>query len=393
MRIEMLRAAKGDCLLIHGGTEAEPALILVDGGPGGTYEDSLRPRLMELRDERGLGDGDPLVIDVVIVSHVDDDHINGVIDLFAEMHEAALQARPRLFEVKALWHNSFDDVLGNDEVKAAAAQFGRASFAPMAADAVDQTQWDAAMLLAGIDQGQKLRDLAAALDIEPNADFPEALIQVPDAGRLTSTVGGILFTVIAPRTEELAALQKKHDQWLRKRRERGRPVTPSSFLQALTDTSVANLSSIVLLAEHDGRTILLTGDARSDYLLLGLDKTGLPAADGTLDVEILKMPHHGSDRNVDGDFFRRVRADTYLFSGDGEHGNPERQTVEMLLEARPETPMTLMFTYPLAIVDAQRAREHTGAPWSDAKHALSALLVPAPAAVAVVEGTEAGVRL
>ena len=62
-----------------------PCLILVDGGPGGTYQDHLRPRLMELRDERGLDHFTPLVIDLVIVSHVDDDHINGILDLFREM--------------------------------------------------------------------------------------------------------------------------------------------------------------------------------------------------------------------------------------------------------------------------------------------------------------------
>ena len=52
------------------------------------------------------------------------------------------------------------------------------------------------------------------------------------------------------------------------------------MLQSLTDESVANLSSIVLLAERDGRTALLTGDARSDFVVKGLEEIGLiaPAA-------------------------------------------------------------------------------------------------------------------
>jgi len=53
MKFEFLPAFQGDCFLIHAGTDAEPCLILVDGGPGGTYEQHLRPRLMEIREGRG----------------------------------------------------------------------------------------------------------------------------------------------------------------------------------------------------------------------------------------------------------------------------------------------------------------------------------------------------
>ena len=42
---------------------------------------------------------------------------------------------PPLFEVRGLWHNSFDEIIGNDEVTAEAAQFGAASFAPLIEEA------------------------------------------------------------------------------------------------------------------------------------------------------------------------------------------------------------------------------------------------------------------
>ena len=51
-------------------------------------------------------------------------------------------------------------------------------------------------------------------------------------------------------------------------------------------------------------------------------------------VDVLKVPHHGSSNNLDDDFFERIIADHYVFSGDGEHGNPERETLEMLFKAR-----------------------------------------------------------
>src|SRR4030095_828688 len=98
MRFEFLPAFKGDCFFIHAGTDAKPVLILVDGGPGGTYQNHLRPRLMELRDDRGCTTSPPLVTAWVIVSHVDDDHINGILGLFREIRQAVLANDPPLFQ-------------------------------------------------------------------------------------------------------------------------------------------------------------------------------------------------------------------------------------------------------------------------------------------------------
>ena len=91
-----------------------------------------------------------------------------------------------------------------------------------------------------------------------------------------------------------------------------------------------------MLAEVGKKRILFTGDARGDKVLAGLELAGLLKADGksTMHVDIFKVPHHGSDRNVDPIFFRRITADHYVFSGNGEHGNPERETLQMFLDER-----------------------------------------------------------
>lgn len=413
MRFEFLPAFKGDCFLIHAGTEEAPVLILVDGGPAGTWEQHLRPRLQTLRDERiaaGLiGDYDPLVIDLVIVSHVDDDHINGVIDMFREVFEMAKADETSPFDIRGLWHNSFDEVIGNDEVTVGAAQFGAASFAPLMDEAEDQKTFDAGLILQSVSQGHELRELAGpeGLDIPINAGFP-TLIRTTEGEITTRELGGIALTVIGPRPAELAELQEKHDDWLEEQKRKGTPITPGSMLQSLTDKSVANLSSIVLLAERDGRKALLTGDARSDFVMKGLEETGLIEPGGSLEVDLLKMPHHGSDRNVDEDFLARVTAPAYLFTGNGEHGNPERGTFEMLAKVRPDAEMKLYLTYKVETIDHERrnvheherakelARQAAGTlkppkaprpPWSDADHGLASLIAALPPNIAVVEPT------
>jgi hypothetical protein len=412
MRFEFLPAFKGDSFLIHGGTEAEPVLILVDGGPSGTYEQHLRKRLESLREERVdagiIEEGDPLAIDLVIVSHVDDDHINGVIDLFREVFEAVKDDPNAVppFAIGGLWHNSFDEIVGNDEVAAEAAQFGAASFAPLVEEAEDQKAFDAGLILQSVAQGHELRSLAKELDIPINEGFG-GLIRTAQGSATKRELGGITLTVVGPRPAELAELQETHDKWLEAQRKAGKPVTPTSMLQSLTDESVANLSSIVLLAESGGRTALLTGDARSDFVVKGLEEIGLMPG-GSLAVDLLKMPHHGSDRNVDEDFLTRVTAPAYLFTGNGEHGNPERATFEMLAKTRPDAEMKLHLTYKVAEIDPERKHVHAqerrkelkrqsegktmapGSPrpeWSDEAHSLKSFIATLPPNIQVVEPT------
>ena len=66
--------------------------------------------------------------------------------------------------------------------------------------------------------------------------------------------------------------------------------------------------------------------------------------DGTCHVDLLKLPHHGSDHNVSTEFFRQVTADHYVVSGNGEHGNPEIATLQMLSDARGQDEFTLYLT-------------------------------------------------
>ena len=51
--------------------------------------------------------------------------------------------------------------------------------------------------------------------------------------------------------------------------------------------------------------MLLTGDARGDKILEGMELAGLLEKDGKRHVDILKVPHHGSDNNMETIFFKR----------------------------------------------------------------------------------------
>ena len=91
--------------------------------------------------------------------------------------------------------------------------------------------------------------------------------------------------------------------------------------------------------------MLLTGDARGDFIMEDLERDKLLPKTKPMHLDILKVPHHGSDRNVDISFFERITADHYIISGDGEHGNPERETLEMIERARGTDDYTIYFTF------------------------------------------------
>ena len=84
--LEALEAKHGDCLILHyGENEKQPNFILIDGGPAGVYKGTLRPRLEEIKEKWHPDEALPL--QMVMVSHIDDDHINGVLALTKELIE------------------------------------------------------------------------------------------------------------------------------------------------------------------------------------------------------------------------------------------------------------------------------------------------------------------
>jgi hypothetical protein len=358
--LDVIRAGKGDCLMLHCGSKKEPSLIMIDGGPSGIYARHLRPRIERIRKASKLDDETPLSVDVLMVSHVDDDHIQGVLDLTSELRDQRANREPQLLSVRSLWHNTFDDLLSTTPKELdAAAGFGAAALSGTIEVAGDE-ELDAAKVLASIPQGRTLRDDAAFLSKgtqfwKLNQEFKGKLIVAADPVKKLTLDGGVTMTVIGPMQHELVDLQRDHDEWLRQQKKSARKRAESS-LAAFIDASVTNLSSLVLLAQAGRKRMLLTGDARGDKILDGLQSAGLLKAgtSSTMHVDLLKVPHHGSANNVETSFFERVTADHYVFSGNGEHGNPERETLEMLFAARGKEPFVMHFTYPFDEVDAGR---------------------------------------
>jgi hypothetical protein len=357
--LDVVRARKGDSILLHYGSKDDPRLAIIDGGPKAVYAPHLKPRLEQIKRARGLGKNEPLVVDLLMVSHVDDDHIQGILDLTRDL----IQDNPQFAQILGFWHNSFENIIGQVPQQLTASfkqQFGAASMngeppPDMTLD-VDEDEVvvvSSLKVLASIQQGAQLRsDIKNKLKAELNADFDGGLVLAKEGGQAVELDEGVTFTVVGPMEAELKNLYAKHQEWLKDLDAGGQ--SAEDVLAAYVDKSVPNLSSIVVLAEAGGKRILLTGDARGDKILEGLEMTGLLEENGTIEIDVLKVPHHGSANNVDEDFYERIIARHYVFSGNGEHGNPDRESFEMLLRARGDGDYVIHLTYPVGELDAGR---------------------------------------
>jgi hypothetical protein len=334
---EALRAKHGDALILHSGTKASPQLTVIDGGPAGVFNDALRPRLEELRNERELSPTTPLPIELMMVSHIDDDHITGLLELVRQLNERREAGQPRPWQIKRFWHNSFDDILGNTDPRIASAGSSMNT-----ASLGEFLQPHGSLLLAGVKQGRELRKLLDALALAGNNPF-KGLIIAGERGKRV-LIGDLAITVVGPDKTNLLALQKKWDKEIKPLLKKEKSKKALAEIAAYVDESVHNLSSIVVLVEAQKKRLLLTGDGRGDHTLEGLKATGL-LKNGKLTVDVLKVPHHGSVRDVDKDYFQTIVAEHYVISADGKYKNPDIDTLRMISAARPDDDFTVHLTY------------------------------------------------
>jgi len=327
IHFEALQARYGDCFLLRWSNDK---IAVIDGGPSGVYP-ILRKRL------NALARGNKLAINLMMVSHIDDDHINGLLALMRDLRDQKTSRQPLSYDVKRFWFNSFEDLIG-----AKGKRSSDASLSALASDAAAMNDWanhlkEAHAVLASVGQGRQLRDLIALFGLDGNQPIDD----FAQGSNKSVEIDGLTISVVGPIDDQLEALRK---EWKKA------PISKKAQLAAYLDTSTTNLSIIVCLVEFEQRRILLTGDARGDYILDGLRRYG-HLSEGKLALDLLKVPHHGSDRDSAPDFFKALPAKHYVISADGTYDNPDKDTLKWLIEARGSETYTVHLTNRLPWMD------------------------------------------
>lgn len=320
-KLHVVQAEFGDCLILEFGTASSPRYILVDGGPEHIYDQFLGPELQKIAAQGAK-------LEAVILSHIDNDHVIGLLDFLAELKKEKDEGKTEYLGVKALWHNTFSRTIGqgNDiEVRL------KSMLATAAAASLTMTATD--MTVKGVGEGERLLRFANQLNIPVNPGFAGGVVLV-DSSPNPQRFDNLSLRVVGPTRADLDRLKKEWLAWLDQ--NEGAIASADPALAATADTSKPNLSSIMVLGAAEGKTVLLTGDGLGAHLLNNLKQSGLLDAKGQLHVNVLKMPHHGSVRNVSLDFLKQITADQYIISANGKDGNPDPDTLNWLVEAAKE---------------------------------------------------------
>jgi beta-lactamase superfamily II metal-dependent hydrolase len=357
LSLQMLPAGCGDCLWIEYGPPGNARIVIIDGGVLATAS-ALRHRIAKACHERGVA---RLDVELLVVTHIDNDHILGIIELLKSpdarisVKDVWFNGRPQLVQLAR--GRSMEAGARSRRSKPSGNLLGDSTNAERDPDELDDTAATELNLL-GISQGDELSRLLAQLALPWNqhACWMGAPIMIRDDGPLPVAYlpGDLRLTLLGPtqrRLRKLCALWSdiadgvnntstiepdstnllgRRDTWppVWEERERG-------------DSSVANGSSIMLLAEYGPHALLLAGDGYAPDLCVAIERLGrgVNGASAPLPIAAFKLPHHGSENNITRRLIETVNCQRYLISTDGSHhGHPDHQALLRILRYSPKHP-------------------------------------------------------
>lgn len=300
LKLYTLPAHNGDCLLLEFlGTDGQLHYIWTDGGLVKSYREFGGAVAKQL-----ISQG--VKLDLLIVTHVDQDHIGGILAMCND------EDIPKDW-VQQFWFNS-------GELLSAMFQEPPGSNRGISLAELDEAS-------RSIGQGVRLEDY-----LRTNGNWH----QLPIKRYHTHSFHGADISVLTPST---SALKRLHREW-RKETSHERSLDPNDYslsLEALyrrperSDASIVNGSSISYIFEYHQTRILMLGDAWAADVAEALNLLGYTKEE-PLRLDAVKLSHHASRASISADLLNRIDCDTFVISTDGSrHQLPHKETFARIL--------------------------------------------------------------
>ncbi|MFB4820360.1 ComEC/Rec2 family competence protein [Enterobacter hormaechei subsp. xiangfangensis] len=281
--INILDAGHGDCILL----DFTHTLILIDSGPKEfLIRRSVITKLKELLSERA--------IDIAVVTHNDDDHIGG----YEYIISSGIKINRFIFNSLNLISNIFK----TDE-----------------------------------------RQISYNQDINLDLYLKEQNISV-ETLRWQSEPIVINNIKIIPLTPEISALERMHNDHLRKTLpqissfEETEPTLDECINDIfngndkfIPDKSITNRTSLSFIVEYNHFRGVFLGDAWATDVVSALKSSNIK-----LDFNVVKLSHHGSEKNTTSDLIQLLGETEYIICADkSKHNHPNNKTIARILVQYP----------------------------------------------------------
>ncbi|MEZ4774011.1 MAG: Zn-dependent hydrolase [Bacteroidia bacterium] len=300
VKFASLPANNGDTLLLgfedHAGSSH---YIWIDGGLVKSYQNYHKDFLKRMHEANAS-------IDLLVVTHVDQDHIGGVL---AFCNDATF---PKDW-IKQFWFNS-----------------------GVLLSAYFNQQPDNSRAVALPDTGDKSRSLAQGISLE---DFLEENgnwhTQPVMTGQIHELYGATL-TILSPAEEGLAKLNREWQEEMESTRavitlDYDQPLEVLAQNKENADTSIPNGSSIAFTFEYGGVKMLLLGDAHGKVVGESLRALGY-SEENRMKVDVVKLSHHSSKASNTHEMLDLVDGSYYVVSTDGSrHGLPNKEAMARII--------------------------------------------------------------
>jgi beta-lactamase superfamily II metal-dependent hydrolase len=328
--LTFLPASDGDAIWVEWG-ETERSRMIIDFGRERTGL-RLAQNIIDLpSDQRSIA--------LIIVTHVDADHIAGAVNFFDQLETIDL------VEIGDIWFNAWKHLAAErqEESKLRELESWGGAQGELLASCLHERSWNQAFHGGPVAQTDPLTRIDLA--------------------------NGMTVTVLGPRQERLVALRSDYAENVRKALGSGRLTSVPEGLESygrqrptrpiLTnwpdidaladtkpeeDTAPANGSSICVLLEYHETRILLTGDA---YPRDVVEYLSLLGASMPTELDLVKLPHHGSAANVSDALLDAIRCPAWVVSTNGtRHHHPDAAAIARVLRERRSPRPHLVFNEP-----------------------------------------------
>lgn len=369
----MFPALEGDCILLSLGDELKRTHILIDGGFAVTYKNYIKPRLQEISSK-----GEH--ISLVVVTHIDTDHIEGILELFKENNAAD---NPQIIKIEEVWHNSYKHLQLEEVAELTKLDWKEKAILSniKAKGSIGSKESLSGDKDISAEHGSSLAALLYRGNYKWNTHFNGMAVRC-DNKNIIKLDSDIVIRLLSPNNEKLNKLQEywlrelqkeKYDFKLNKDElfndayefylmnqreiEKGYEIKEISYTESTKDlndylsksesydSSPANGASISFVLEYKGKKLLFLGDSHPQLIKLELEKL-LNQGDSKLFFDLIKVSHHGSHRNTSKNLLEIIDSEIFLLSTNGgRNKHPNNETIARIVCRETHKKRRLIFNY------------------------------------------------